>query len=60
VIATTNPWPALLVGIAVVVLICLWLLFRRGSIADRARTDTELLDGLDTAADRKVSENNDD
>ena len=46
VIATTNPWPALLIGIAVVVAVCLWLLFRRGSIADRARTDEELLDGL--------------
>jgi hypothetical protein len=60
VIATTNPWPALLVGVATVVLVCLWLLFRRGSIADRARTDTELLDGLDTAPKRRTSENNDD
>ena len=47
VIATTNPWPALLLGIAVVVAVCLWLLFRPGSIADRARHDQELLDGLD-------------
>ncbi len=47
-IATTNPWPALLVGIVVVVAVCLWLLFRTGSIADRARTDEELLDGLGT------------
>ena len=45
-IATTNPWPALLIGIAVVVAVCLWLLFRSGSIADRARTDEELLDAL--------------
>ncbi len=58
VIATTNPWPALLIGIAAVVLVCLWLLFRRGSIADRARTDEELLDGLDTTADRRGSDQN--
>jgi len=56
VIATTNPWPALLIGIAVVVAVCLWLLFRRGSIADRARTDEELLDGLETQTERRSSE----
>ena len=55
VIATTNLWPALLIGIAVVVAVCLWLLFRRGSIADRARTDEELLDGLGTQRDRRGS-----
>jgi|GEM_PF-1261702 len=55
VIATTNPWPALLIGIAVVVAVCLWLLFRRGSIADRARTDEELLDGLGSRNDLKSS-----
>ncbi len=47
VMATTGPWPILLIGIAVVVAVCLWLLFRAGSIADRARHDEELLDGLD-------------
>lgn len=51
-IATTNPWPALLIGIAVVVAICLWLLFRRGSIADRARIDEELLDSLGDSVQR--------
>ncbi len=56
VIATTNPWPALLIGIAVVVAVCLWLLFRRGSIADRARTDEELLDGLGAQRDRQGSD----
>lgn len=49
-IATTNPWPAILLGTAVVVAVCLWLLFRPGSIADRARTDEELLDSLDATA----------
>ena len=52
VIATTNPWPALLIGIAVVVAVCLWLLFRRGSIADRARTDEELLAALESERTR--------
>jgi len=52
VIATTNPWPALLIGIAMVVAICLWLLFRRGSIADRARTDEDLLDSLGDSVKR--------
>jgi len=47
VMATTDPWPILLIGIAVVVAVCLWLLFRPGSIADRARHDEELLDGLE-------------
>lgn len=51
-IATTSPWPALLIGIAAVVAVCLWLLFRRGSIADRARNDEELLDGLAASDDR--------
>jgi hypothetical protein len=55
VIATTNPWPALLIGIAVVVAVCLWLLFRRGSIAHRARTDEELLDGLGARTDHQSS-----
>jgi hypothetical protein len=57
VIATTNPWPALLIGIAVVVAVCLWLLFRRGSIADRARTDAELLDSLGAAGEPQSTDN---
>lgn len=38
-LANTPPWPALLLGVAVVVAVCLWLLFRPGSMADRARVD---------------------
>jgi hypothetical protein len=38
-LASTPPWPALLLGVAVVVAVCLWLLFRSGSMADRARID---------------------
>jgi hypothetical protein len=57
VIATTNPWPALLIATAVVVAVCLWLLFRRGSIADRARTDAELLDSLGTASEPQSTDN---
>ena len=56
-IATTNPWPALLIGIAVVVAVCLWLLFRRGSIADRARTDAELLDSLGADGEPQSTDN---
>lgn len=37
--ASSSPWPAILVGVAVVVAVCLWLLFRPGSMADRARHD---------------------
>jgi len=37
--AAITPWPAIVVGVAAVVGICLWLLFRSGSIADRARAD---------------------
>jgi hypothetical protein len=37
--AASTPWPAILVGVAVVVAVCLWLLFRSGSMADRARAD---------------------
>lgn len=37
--ASSTPWPAILVGVAVVVAVCLWLLFRPGSMADRARSD---------------------
>jgi len=60
VIATTNPWPALLIGIAVVVAVCLWLLFRRGSIADRARTDEKLLDSLGAASEPQSTDNSTD
>lgn len=38
-LANTTPWPALLLGVAVVVAVCLWLLFRPGSMADRSRVD---------------------
>lgn len=55
-IATTNPWPALLIATAVVVAVCLWLLFRRGSIADRARTDEELLDSLSNGTEPRGSD----
>jgi hypothetical protein len=37
--AASTPWPTILLGVAVVVAICLWLLFRPGSIGHRARTD---------------------
>jgi hypothetical protein len=37
--ASSTPWPAVLAGVAVVVAVCLWLLFRRGSMAHRARVD---------------------
>lgn len=40
-LAATTPWPAILVGVVVVVGACLWLLFRSGSIADRARTEDD-------------------
>lgn len=32
-------WPAVVLGVAVVTALALWGLFRRGSIADRARRD---------------------
>ncbi len=38
-IAAVVAWPALVVGVVVVVALCLWALFRPGSIADRARHD---------------------
>ena len=38
-LAASTPWPAVLVGVAVVVAVCLWLLFRPGSMAHRARAD---------------------
>jgi hypothetical protein len=37
--ASSPGWPAVLVGVAAVVVLCLWLLFRTGSMADRARSD---------------------
>ena len=37
--ASSTPWPAILIGVAVVVAVCLWLLFRPGSMAHRARAD---------------------
>jgi hypothetical protein len=39
VVAASTPWPAVLLGVAAVVAVCLWLLFRSGSMADRARSD---------------------
>lgn len=39
VMASSTPWPAILLGVVVVVAACLWLLFRPGSMADRARAD---------------------
>ena len=38
-VAASTPWPAILVGVAVIVAVCLWLLFRPGSMAHRARAD---------------------
>lgn len=38
-VVASVSWPAVAVGVAVVVLLCLWGLFRRGSMADRARDD---------------------
>ncbi|HEY6533767.1 MAG TPA: hypothetical protein VIY72_15780 [Acidimicrobiales bacterium] len=38
-LASSTPWPAIALGVAVVVGVCLWLLFRSGSMADRARDD---------------------
>ncbi len=41
VLAATTPWPAVVIGVVVIVGVCLWLLFRRGSIADRARAEDD-------------------
>jgi len=38
-LAASTPWPALVLGVALVVAVCLWFLFRPGSIGDRARDD---------------------
>lgn len=53
VMATTDPWPAILIGVGIAVAACLWTLFRRGSIADRARADQQLLDELDPSGDER-------
>jgi len=37
--ASSAPWPLIAIAIAVIVALCLWGLFRRGSMADRSRTD---------------------
>jgi hypothetical protein len=39
VLGVSTPWPAVVAAVAVVTAIALWGLFRRGSIADRARHD---------------------
>lgn len=38
-LAANTEWPLVAVVVAVAAVVCLWGLFRRGSIADRARTD---------------------
>lgn len=38
-LAADGRWPAVALAIAIVVGLCLWGLFRRGSMSDRARTD---------------------
>lgn len=39
VLAASGQWPVIALAVAVAVALCLWGLFRRGSIADRARVD---------------------
>lgn len=39
ILSATAPWPLIAVGVAVVVALCLWSLFRRGSLSDRSRSD---------------------
>jgi hypothetical protein len=39
------------VAVAAVVGVCLWLLFRRGSMADRARAGAEAMDAGSSATD---------
>ena len=41
VLAADTPWPLLALAVVAAVAVCLWGLFRRGSIADRARTDPD-------------------
>lgn len=38
-LASSTPWPLIVVAVAAAAALCLWALFRRGSIADRARSD---------------------
>jgi hypothetical protein len=37
--ALAVSWPSVAVGVTLLVGLCLWGLFRRGSMADRARRD---------------------
>jgi hypothetical protein len=37
--AASTPWPLVVALVVVVVAVALWGLFRRGSVADRARRD---------------------
>jgi hypothetical protein len=39
VLAASVSWPLIALGVAAVTALALWGLFRRGSIADRARAD---------------------
>jgi hypothetical protein len=39
--ASTASWIAIVVGVVIVVALCLWALFRSGSIAHRARDDDQ-------------------
>jgi hypothetical protein len=39
VLAASAPWPVLVLGVLAAAGVCLWLLFRTGSIGDRARDD---------------------
>ena len=50
-VAASTPWPAILVGVAVIVAVCLWLLFRPGSMAHRARADHPEDEATDTGID---------
>jgi hypothetical protein len=50
-IVATVAWPAVLVVVAIVVAACLWGLFRRGSVADRARHDATTPDGAGDVGD---------
>jgi len=54
--AVSTPWPAILVAVAVVVAVCLWLLFRPGSMADRARHDHPETEEPDTGEATGTSE----
>ncbi|MCG9478150.1 MAG: hypothetical protein NTU96_06950 [Actinobacteria bacterium] len=45
--ASSTPWPLIVLGIAAASGLCLWALFRRGSIADRARSDDSQSPGGD-------------